>query len=151
MQMAVLRNGLFERARKSYLGNKREQARKLSSDGQLANLKMKECHRGAARIIFSAYNPEKNIRQGHFDLHGLHVSEALEILQELLVVMGAGDFSAETGVSHISVITGSGHHSVGGGGRLLQKVQQFFSDEGYSFALIRDDNKHPSGVRVRVS
>jgi DNA-nicking Smr family endonuclease len=48
--------------------------------------------------------------QGVLDLHGLHVCEAVELLDSLLPVL-----IAEHKLPHACILTGSGHHSGGRG------------------------------------
>ena len=54
--------------------------------------------------------------QGILDLHGLHVSEALEALDELLPDL------INLGLKEATLITGSGHHS--GGKSVSQEGEQ---------------------------
>ncbi|KAI0244849.1 hypothetical protein L0F63_001014 [Massospora cicadina] len=78
-RLARTRNGYFERARNNYLNGKKDVAKKLSLEGQALNLKMKEQHRLAAKAIVAARNPGDS---AVLDLHCLHISEAIDILDE---------------------------------------------------------------------
>ncbi len=74
---------------------------------------MRELHLRAAQQIFSMRNPLEQVLQRRLlDLHGLHVSEALLILETTLPLLadqrpyGVVKFTA-------MILTGSGHHSKG--------------------------------------
>lgn len=49
--------------------------------------------------------------QGVLDLHGLHVQEAVELLDSILPAL------IRAKVKEATILTGSGHHSGGAGGR----------------------------------
>jgi len=71
---------------------------------------MKARHRAAALAIFASRNPsEKKIyEEGVLDLHGLHVAEATEAVEELLPDIYACGKAGEA-----TLITGTGKHSGG--------------------------------------
>lgn len=85
-------------------GNK-AQAKELGIKGRLLNDRMKAEHATAAAAIFSSRNSDA---AGHnvVDLHGLHVSEALQFLNRQVK---AASQSPHTGVLY--VLVGTGHHT----------------------------------------
>lgn len=64
------------------------------------------------------------------DLHGLHVEEALQVLERHLVSLGG---LGHPGGIVLEVVTGLGRHSSAGQPRLLPAVVRFLSDAGYRF------------------
>lgn len=72
------------------------------------NALMRAQHRQAALSIFATRNPSdaRIYQEGIVDLHGLHVQEALEMLEELLP-----DIFRVSGGKEVLVITGTGRHS----------------------------------------
>lgn len=120
-RLARTRNGYFERARNSYLNGKKESAKKLSLEGQALNMKMKEQHRLAAKAISAARNPRDS---AVLDLHCLHISEAIDLLDETIAALRAnkrpGGFTRP-----FYLLIGSGHHSSGSHPRLLPAVLNF--------------------------
>ena len=85
------------------------------------------------------------MNRGQVDLHGLHAAESIEILEELVPVLGASH-------RHISIVTGSGHHSVGpqkGVSRLYKVVKQWC--EGvYTCRDIVDPKGYVGGVYISI-
>ncbi|EIE25471.1 hypothetical protein COCSUDRAFT_40707 [Coccomyxa subellipsoidea C-169] len=64
------------------------------------------------------------------DLHGLHVDEALKVLETHLIALGG---LGHPGGILLQVIVGLGRHSVGGVARILPAVVRYLTDAGYSF------------------
>jgi len=69
---------------------------------------MRARHRQAALAIFATRNPSdaRIYQEGIVDLHGMHVQEAIETLEELLP-----DIYRTAGPKDVLVITGTGRHS----------------------------------------
>lgn len=134
------------------------------------NREMKQAHRRAALILFQSRNADvsKLCEEGVIDLHGLHVSEAEELMDELLPVFlhyyqQLCNSSSTSNKKKISIITGSGHHSVTygqGNARLLPKVQElvrhFLEDTSsewrhrWSQQDIKDGNGYVSGILLKM-
>lgn len=76
------------------------------------------------------------------DLHGLHVSEAIEALDRGMVAL------AERGLHSVRVLTGSGHHSKGptSKARLLPAVEHFCHARGFPFRQVPDQSTGHVGV-----
>jgi DNA-nicking Smr family endonuclease len=73
----------------------------------------------ASKTIFATRNTKESILNGKIDLHGLTVSEADICLCKLLPIL------ASEGQKRVTVITGTGHHSVDGRSRLIPVVEKF--------------------------
>lgn len=139
------RNKLFEQAAAAARAGKGAEAARLGAQGRSANMRMKQLHQEAAEMIWQKQNADF-IRNGQIDLHALHVSEALDRLPSAL-----SDASQQ--LSKIKVITGTGHHSVGGGGaaRLKPAVASFLKNHQYPFTEIRDSKtKHIGAFLVNL-
>ena len=112
------------------------------------NEKMKEKHRIAAREIFEDRNSWKELMdRGMLDLHGLHVAEAAELLNEIIPEI----YSA--GLKSICIITGSGHHSKGSNfkARLLPSVERFCQEWRLPYELLADTQGHVGMIRVSMA
>ena len=89
-------------------------------------------HIQAARILFNSKNEQSALLSGHIDLHGLHVSEALDMLSELLPIYCHILYNTTTPppgfnkllytriisqcLPYVYIITGTGHHTKGQSG-----------------------------------
>lgn len=126
-------------------------AKNLSAQGQSLNRLMKEKHREAAQTIFQKRNSPASVNAGFLDLHGLHVAEALECLDELLPELLQSPFHRR---KPVRVITGSGHHTVGGKkgtSRLLASAKQYIeSIHEYSYVVVTDVNGFECALDVSV-
>ena len=102
------RNVCFQQATQAYLSGNKALAKDLSRKGREHARLMAAAHANAAETIFR----ERNTGVGGngprmFDLHGLHVQEAIAVLhRELGECAARGD-----GVAH--VLVGTGHHTKG--------------------------------------
>ena len=86
----------------------------------------------AARILFNSKNEQSALLSSHIDLHSLHVSEALEMLSELLPIYCHILYNTTTPppvfnkllytrvisqcLPYVYIITGTGHHTKGQSG-----------------------------------
>nr|XP_025878721.1 polyadenylate-binding protein-interacting protein 7 isoform X2 [Oryza sativa Japonica Group] len=99
---ARIRNTCFEQATQAYMMGNKALAKELSMKGQLYNLQMKAAHETAREAIYQQRNPFSS-EQGQdrlIDLHGLQVSEAIQVVKaELALLMGATR-SAGEGTDH---------------------------------------------------
>ena len=97
-----------------------------------------------ATFLFISY-----ILIGHIDLHGLHISEAIDCLNELLP-----SITSNGSRSSISIITGSGHHTLGpqkGSARLLPVIKSFLTNLNLNYKDILDDNGYVGALLVNLS
>eukprot|EP00126_Sphaerothecum_destruens_P007720 Sdes_comp19960_c0_seq1m12499 len=99
---AVMRNKYFQLATSAYLSRNGEAARYYSRKGRYHDEMMRMIHSRASYAIFIKRNSGKNLSSNTIDLHGLHVNEALDILESYIQS------------SHhrtLYIFAGSGHHS----------------------------------------
>ena len=97
---------------------------------------MKDLHAKASQKIFELRNPgvTELINGGSIDLHGLHVEEALHILEQLL--------SKATGqLTYFYIITGTGHHSWEGKSKLLPAILGFLDEFGCTWIDYSTDKR----------
>ncbi|CAM9092091.1 unnamed protein product [Chrysoparadoxa australica] len=153
--LARQRNKYFIQATEAYKSGRAKEAAALAKKGRELNREMKEEHSQAARGIFNArwaVQEERNpipsqlINCGVLDLHGLHVSEAVAILEEELVA------ACESGLRQCTLLTGSGHHSSGSNykARLLPAVEAFCLEWGLPYERVLDKAGHCGGVTVQL-
>lgn len=137
---ARLRNKYFDRAAAAFKRNDGATAKKLGALGRDANERMKELHRQAAEAIFEARNPP--LVTDVVDLHGLHVSEALDRLPSALE-------KAPPGI--LRILTGTGHHTKGTGrARLRPAVKKWLQENGYFFEEVIDANEYVGSFKVEI-
>ncbi|EOA26806.1 hypothetical protein CARUB_v10022901mg [Capsella rubella] len=131
---ARLRNVYFEQARQAYLVGNKALAKELSVKGQLHNMQMKAAHGKAQEAIYRQRNP---VGQGNgrgnermIDLHGLHVSEALQVLKHELSVLRSTARATQERLQ-IYICVGTGHHTRGSRtpARLPVAVQRYLLEE----------------------
>lgn len=137
---ARLRNKYFDRAAAAFKKNDGATAKRLGALGREANERMKELHRQAAQAIFKARNPRHV--PDIVDLHGLHVSEALERLPLAME-------KAPPGI--LRIVTGTGHHTKGTGrARLRPAVKTWLQENGYFFEEVIDANEYVGSFKVEI-
>ncbi|CAN6841857.1 unnamed protein product, partial [Brassica oleracea] len=134
---ARLRNVYFEQARQAYLVGNKALAKDLSAKGQLHNLQMKAAHEKAQEAIYRQRNPGgQGGSERMIDLHGLHVSEALQVLkQELSVLRSTARATQER--LQVYICVGTGHHTRGSRtpARLPVAVQRYLLEgEGLDYS-----------------
>eukprot|EP01035_Chromulina_nebulosa_P020987 gene20987-27198_t len=137
-----------EEARRLASSRSKDLAKSLSSQGRAVNNQMKECHLEAARQIFQSRNPKSSILQGQIDMHGLHVSEAVICLQELIPYFKCNN------ISSISIVTGSGHHTLGshqGQAKVLPAIKSTCDELGLKYQDIIDKNGYSGGLKIKLN
>lgn len=137
---ASIRNKFFDRAAAAFKRGDGAAAKKLSAQGREANEMMKDLHRKAANAIFEARNPSTS--PDVIDLHGLHVSEAVERLPDALERAPEGK---------VRILTGTGHHTKGTGrARLRPAVKRWLQENSYYFSEVVDANDFVGSFVVEV-
>jgi hypothetical protein len=135
VEFAKLRNQLFSMAVQAYMRGDGATAKELSRKGQMADLASKRAHMNASREIFENLNHhtmDSNFTLGTVDLHGLHVKEAIDILEQVLASEMAEKYKDENRVRTLNIITGLGRHSTKGIAKLRPAVHDFLNHRGYS-------------------
>ncbi|WZZ82632.1 hypothetical protein YC2023_103204 [Brassica napus] len=138
---ARLRNVYFEQARQAYLVGNKALAKDLSAKGQMHNMQMKAAHGKAQEAIYRQRNPvgQGNNSRGSermIDLHGLHVSEALQVLKHELGVLRSTARATQERLQ-VYICVGTGHHTRGSRtlARLPVAVQRYLlEEEGLDFS-----------------
>ncbi|KAL0741054.1 hypothetical protein Bca4012_082567 [Brassica carinata] len=134
---ARLRNVYFEQARQAYLVGNKALAKDLSAKGQLHNLQMKAAHEKAQEAIYRQRNPVgEGGSERMIDLHGLHVSEALQVLKHELSVLRSKARATQERLQ-VYICVGTGHHTRGSRtpARLPVAVQRYLLEgEGLDYS-----------------
>ncbi|PSS19235.1 Polyadenylate-binding protein [Actinidia chinensis var. chinensis] len=134
---ARLRNAYFAQARQAYLIGYKALAKELCVKGQLHNMHMKAAHGKAQESIYCQRNPVSPEMQGNvrgqeriIDLHGLHVSEAIQVLKRDLTVLRSAARSVEQRLP-VYICVGTGHHTKGSRtpAKLPIAVQRYLLEE----------------------
>lgn len=82
IEHAQLRNRCFQASTEAYIRGDGKAAKDLSRQGRWHNERMSELHAAAAENIFALRNSNiAGLPFGVMDLHGLHVKEALSIVE----------------------------------------------------------------------
>lgn len=126
-------------ATQAYLAGNRALAKELGAKGRWHSEQMHAAHAAAAAETFSRRNPgaAASLAGGGggagcqtVDLHGLHVSEALDVLEELVArLQGRGG----SGAQRLRVVVGAGTHGAVPA-RLPAAVRRWLQDQGLRFS-----------------
>eukprot|EP00057_Strongylocentrotus_purpuratus_P004739 XP_003729344.1 PREDICTED: NEDD4-binding protein 2 [Strongylocentrotus purpuratus] len=123
------RDECFKKAAKAYRTGKKEHASYYSKQGRLQSMELKEANRRAAELILVQ---RKHVTgENKLDLHNLHVEEALQALQEVLIERQRNPSPGQH--RYLEVVTGQGKHSKMGVAKLKPAVCKFLEQKGYSF------------------
>lgn len=104
----------------------------------------------AAKEIFKSNNNQVSMSNGQIDIHGLHVSEMIACMDELLPHFLSRGLS---GTKKLRIVTGSGHHTAGpqkGTARLLPALVQYLNDLEVAHSYVLDPNGIRCGVAVNL-
>uniref|UniRef100_A0A667WKJ6 NEDD4 binding protein 2 n=1 Tax=Myripristis murdjan TaxID=586833 RepID=A0A667WKJ6_9TELE len=121
----------FSKAAEAFKQGRKDVASYYAQQGHLHGQRMREANHRAAAQIFERVNSSllpKNI----LDLHGLHVDEALEHLDQVLEDKTA-EYEQGLCRPQLSVITGRGNHSQGGVARIRPAVIDYLTNKHYRF------------------
>lgn len=153
---ARVRNMYFMQATQAYLAGNRKLAKELGAKGRAANEAMKSAHAQASSTIYRARNSAAAAQQqrvgggsggaaaSFIDLHGLHVSEALQLLGRELSALqqqqrgAAGGKAGGRGGRKVQICVGTGSHTKGPRtpARLPPAVEQFLADKGMRYTYV---------------
>jgi len=124
------RNKCFNLAAAAFLNGDPATAKILSQKGHQHDEKMRELNHKAMELIFYERN-QNYLKDGKnvIDLHGLHVLEAITILEEYLVNLP------------LYVIIGTGHHTTAQSARLPNKIKQYLTENNFRYSDVSDDKR----------
>ncbi|CAJ1991490.1 Smr domain containing protein [Leishmania donovani] len=129
-ELGQKRSKLFEEATKMREAGDHEGANKLVAMAKKAGEDMKARHREAALAIAKHNNEEKGKGQNYFDMHGLHLEEAIEMLK---VRMDKLEEKPVGSTTEFEVIPGAGHHSAPGTQKLRRATLEYVQLKGYPY------------------
>ncbi|XP_071478990.1 uncharacterized protein [Diadema antillarum] len=133
------RNECFKKAAKAYHSGQKELALHYSTQGRLHSMQLKEANVRAAALIVQQRRQETG--EDKLDLHNLHLEEALQVLQEVLMEKEQQwgrrrvDHGSPSQNRYLEVVTGRGKHSHGGMAKLRPAVETFLQQRGYRFSV----------------
>ncbi|KAJ3344873.1 hypothetical protein HDU91_007525, partial [Kappamyces sp. JEL0680] len=124
IEAALNRNRLFQQATQAYLSGNKAAARALSMTAHQLNSQVSSLHQDAARSIFVKRNTAISTTSPVIDLHGLHASEAIDLLEESLKSLAGRGYRGK-----VVLVTGTGHHSRGRV-KVLPAIRQHLEQTG---------------------
>ncbi|KAI8822193.1 uncharacterized protein EV422DRAFT_614646, partial [Fimicolochytrium jonesii] len=125
---AIQRNKLFQRATQAYLSGNKAAAKAFSLGAHRMNERVEELHRQAGKRIYATRNASHTVNGNgdvQVDLHGLHPSEAVEMLESKIANLKRQNFSGR-----LIVVTGTGNHSRGQKAKLLPAIREYLQQKG---------------------
>lgn len=139
-----LRDECFKKAALAFSNKQGQLAQFYAQQGRVHTQKMKEANARAAALILDQTN--EGTDENTIDLHGLHVNEAIEVLQNLLIEKSDPNESPpRKGSNVISVITGRGNNSRGGKARIKPAIVEYLKKNNYRYT-----EPHPGQVNVHL-
>lgn len=133
---AEIRNVMYTQATKGYLAGNKRHAKELSAQAKKHHEKMEQLNAQARDTILASRNQDDS---NTLDLHGLHVKEALEVMERFLELkLHSRKYPS------VYIISGTGHHSgpqSRSKARLLPAVQDFLESYGYDFITCSKDGR----------
>lgn len=88
---------------------------------------MEQYNKQASEFIFRENNAQDRVPADTIDLHGQHVEEAEDILEERI------RYAQSTGQTHLHVIVGKGNHSPGHIQKIKPRVEQVCQELGLQY------------------
>eukprot|EP01029_Cantina_marsupialis_P010324 TRINITY_DN2348_c0_g1_i1.p1 TRINITY_DN2348_c0_g1~~TRINITY_DN2348_c0_g1_i1.p1 ORF type:complete len:558 (+),score=177.33 TRINITY_DN2348_c0_g1_i1:34-1707(+) len=143
MKHAKERNYYFSLATRAYMRGNKDEAGRYSRIGKRHSARMKVLQAQASNEIFKRRN--RSLGLNTIDLHGLHRHEVKERLSKHFIKAKA------RGINNVTVIIGSGKHSVlkRKAGRIKPAVIHFLKDYGMKFKDV-SHNHDQSALSVRI-
>ncbi|XP_067039783.1 NEDD4-binding protein 2-like isoform X2 [Acropora muricata] len=127
------RDELFKKAALAFSNKQGDLAQVYAEQGRFHSKKVKEANERAAALILDQTNVGRD--ENTIDLHGLHVSEAIEALRNFLSEKSDPTCSpSKRGGKVISVITGRGNNSRGGKARIKPAILEYLKESNYRYS-----------------
>ncbi|RMX41510.1 hypothetical protein pdam_00013057 [Pocillopora damicornis] len=137
-----LRDECFKKAALAFSKKQGQLAQFYAQQGHLHTEKIKEANARAAALILDQKNELTD--DNTIDLHGLHVTEAIEALENMLSErIDSCSSLARKGCKFLNVVTGRGNHSRGGKARIKPAIIEYLKKHNYRFT-----EPHPGLVKV---
>ncbi|XP_078369356.1 NEDD4-binding protein 2-like isoform X2 [Oculina patagonica] len=136
------RDECFKKAALAFSKKQGQLAQFYAQQGHMHTEKIKEANARAAALILDQKNESTD--ENTIDLHGLHVTEAIEALESMLMERTEPHGGqSRRGCKSISVVTGRGNHSRGGKARIKPAILEYLKKHNYRFT-----EPHPGLVKV---
>jgi len=129
------RNKCYRAAASAYASGNAATAKKLADQGKAYDVEAREANQRACINIYHATNNFENLIA--VDLHGLHVSEALDIVETVISLKQKERDRYGPEVKVITFITGVGKHSTGGKAKIRPALIEYLKDYGIKFKETR--------------
>jgi len=137
-----LRDECFKKAALAFSKKQGQLAQFYAQQGHMHTEKIKEANARAAALILDQTNELTD--ENTIDLHGLHVTEAVEALESMLCEKtDPHGNQSRKGCHAISVITGRGNNSRGGKARIKPAILEYLKKNNYRYT-----EPHPGLVKV---
>lgn len=119
-QAAASRSRLFQEAGAAYQRGDKVLCKRLGDEARSLEVRMREAQKLAAEKVSSLFTRASEGAIPQLDLHGFHVEEALELLEDTLHRL-----STRSDAAALRVITGAGYHSGERGPRIKPAVVSY--------------------------
>ncbi|XP_065188457.1 uncharacterized protein LOC135819217 [Sycon ciliatum] len=133
-------NECIRKSKEAYSRRQGALAQHYSQQSRGHYARYQEANQRAAQMIFHSKNPLKSA-DDQIDLHGLHVNEAVDLLDDILTTQE----EAGTGRKYILVVTGRGAHSVGNRPKVRPAVERYLASHHYRF-----EHVNPGLIKVHL-
>ncbi|XP_064636419.1 uncharacterized protein LOC135493227 [Lineus longissimus] len=124
----------FQKAQEAHRRGKKQVATFYSQQGHMHTEKIRAANKRASEKMLE-HRSGKLQKSNTLDLHGLHVSEAIEALEDILTRrQNENAERPDKRKLHLYVVTGRGAHSKGGIARIKPAIVGYLNRNGYRFS-----------------
>jgi len=128
------RNNCYRAAATAYAAGNTATAKKYANEGREYDKEAREANQRAFINIYNTNNFENLIA---VDLHGLHVSEALDVVETVITLKQKERERTGPEAKVVTFITGVGKHSIGGKAKIRPALIEYLKDYGLKFTETR--------------
>ncbi|KAK9702926.1 hypothetical protein K7432_010990 [Basidiobolus ranarum] len=125
---AQLRNECFTKSQALYKSGDKQGAKEESEKGKSYTRKMDAANKKAVELIFKEKN--SSLPKNELDLHGLHVKEALAVVEERV-----NKCKRRKKIDHLTIIVGMGNHSADGVQRLKPAIESWLQQQNLTYSV----------------